>query len=163
MIFLKLIITIFFTFYHPPFAQPHVPDYERAVLPPASVTIDVDAMCDEAVVADDVDRTEHVSELAWLFHRSDLFGEDWWKALMIVDRESGCRQTAISPTRDYGLFQINKKVWGTSWARDVCDIGREFFDERWKVPEENARAARCIRERQGWRAWVVCKWAWCRR
>lgn len=146
-------------------------DDDRDLLPPLpdEVAFDYESLCDEAVAVDGRDRAEVVTELAWLFHEDQHFGDDWWQALLVVDAESGCRKEVRSRTNDFGLFQINRKTWGNLWGAQVCGIGRSFFGERYKSPEENTRAARCIYDRplgkhgiHKWRPWVACRWSWCR-
>lgn len=89
---------------------------EKDLMPPLpqGISLDYEEMCEEAVVHEGKNRTEIITDLAWLFYRGDLFGDDWYKALVIVDAESGCSHVARGSdnshrnnTGDFGLFQIN--------------------------------------------------------
>lgn len=66
-------------------------------------------------------------------------------AICIASEESGLRRYAVSPTGDYGLFQINRTAH-SGWV----DFGR-IFD-----PLYNARVAyRLSRRGTAWGPWVV--------
>ena len=73
----------------------------------------------------------------------------------IAGCESSFRQfekdggVVISPTGDYGLFQINKKVWHGR-ARE---LGLDYE----KSTADNLRMARHIYEKQGLKAWTCSK------
>ena len=68
-------------------------------------------------------------------------------ATRIAICESNLNPTAYSRTHDIGLFQINQVNWG--WIR--AEFGYTFEDL--KDPYKNARVAKVIRDRAGWRAW----------
>lgn len=84
------------------------------------------------------------------------FPEQYDKAVRVVNCESGMNPDAVSPTSDYGLFQINKvhrpmvERMGYSWS--------QIFD-----PYVNSRVARVIyddaaRRGNGWSPWT-CRYA----
>jgi soluble lytic murein transglycosylase-like protein len=75
------------------------------------------------------------------------FGSEAPYATRIAICESGLNPTAYSRTHDIGLFQINQVNWG--WIR--AEFGYTFEDL--KDPYKNARVAKVIRDRAGWRAW----------
>jgi soluble lytic murein transglycosylase-like protein len=68
-------------------------------------------------------------------------------ALLTMSKESSCNPTAVSPTRDHGLMQINEvhlaKVGGNVNA---------LYD-----PETNIRVASTIFAGRGWNAWYAVR------
>lgn len=80
----------------------------------------------------------------------EAFGDLAPEAVRIARCESGLRPTAVSPTDDHGLFQINVvhradfiRVTGRSWGA--------VYDAL-----TNARYARWLHDRQGWAPWAPC-------
>lgn len=72
--------------------------------------------------------------------------------------ESGGNTDAISPTHDYGLWQINKKVWQHESNLFGTGSGKIFFAlGRWKGKYYNAMAARTVYRKQGYAAWSTYK------
>jgi hypothetical protein len=79
---------------------------------------------------------------------STVFGPRAPEATTIARCESGLRPTAVSPTDDHGLFQINilhrpdfVRVTGLPWS--------SIYD-----PLANTRYARWLHDRQGWAPWA---------
>lgn len=77
-----------------------------------------------------------------------VFGPVAPQATRIAECESGLRPTAVSPTNDHGLFQINivhrtefTRVTGQPWS----DVYNPYF---------NARYAKSLYDRQGWSPWT---------
>lgn len=73
-------------------------------------------------------------------------GSDWDVGLMtaISGAESGWDTTAISPTHDYGIMQININAWP------------ELFQQyTWDDPGDNAKMAYHVWKIQGYRAWTT--------
>lgn len=58
--------------------------------------------------------------------------------------ESGRRTDAIGPTNDWGLWQINRRVWGPLFKK---------WD--WWKPIDNGRMMKHILDRQGLQAWTI--------
>ena len=79
------------------------------------------------------------------------FGSEAPYATRIAICESNLNPTAYSRTHDIGLFQINRVNWG--WIR--AEFGYTFEDL--KDPYKNARVAKVIRDRAGWRAWTCSR------
>jgi hypothetical protein len=80
---------------------------------------------------------------AWVIRVGDY---DWDPVVMvaIAGAESGWNTDAISPTNDYGLFQINRTVWAF------------LFDlYNWRDGLENTVMAYYVWRRQGYSAWTV--------
>lgn len=71
---------------------------------------------------------------------------NWDPAIMaaIATAESGGRPRAISPTHDYGLWQINRHYWGGLFA-----------EHPWYNPHANAWMACYVWKRQGYSAWAT--------
>ena len=68
----------------------------------------------------------------------------------IASCESEHKLDAVSPTRDYGLFQINKKWWLKELQRlEIIEELEDLFN-----PHNNAQAAKHIYGIQGLDAWV---------
>lgn len=76
-------------------------------------------------------------------------------ATCIINRESGGNPTAISPTRDYGLFQINRAAHRANFERMY---GRSF-DKYALTVDYNGKYARYLydyyrsRGMSGWTPW----------
>lgn len=79
------------------------------------------------------------------------FPEVYDKAVRVATCESGLDPSAVSPTNDHGLFQINYvhrsrvESMGYSWS--------QIYD-----PYVNSRVARSLYNESGWRPWV-CSYA----
>lgn len=71
------------------------------------------------------------------------------KARCIIQRESGGNPTAISPTQDYGLFQINRAAHKTTFERRY----NRRFETYALTVEYNARYARYLYDVAGWSPW----------
>lgn len=71
---------------------------------------------------------------------------EWDPVIMtaIAGAESGYDTEAVSPTNDWGLFQINRDVWG--WLFDQYD---------WADPIGNTTMALIVWRSQGYNAWVA--------
>lgn len=67
-------------------------------------------------------------------------------ALLTMSKESGCRPTAVSPTNDHGLMQINCTYHCSKVGGDV----NALYD-----PETNVRLASQIYAGRGWNAWYA--------
>jgi hypothetical protein len=74
------------------------------------------------------------------------FGSDADVMIAIAKCESNLSQSAISPTRDFGVFQINEKVWDDTANRLGLDYKNSF--------EDNLEMAVLIHRVQGKSAWV---------
>lgn len=73
-----------------------------------------------------------------------LWGDQSPRALCIVRRESGWNPRAVSPTNDYGLFQLNAihaRTFGPRWLQ-VLD------------PVANVRMAYTLYRSSGWQPWA---------
>lgn len=70
-------------------------------------------------------------------------------ARCIIQRESGGNPSAISPTRDYGLFQINRRAHKAQFER----IFGAPFERKALDPDLNSRYARYLYDRVGWSPW----------
>ena len=68
-------------------------------------------------------------------------------ALAVMKAESGCNPSALSPTADRGLMQINQ----VHRAKVGGDLSALFN------PTTNIRVAYQVYQGAGWRAWSVCK------
>lgn len=62
----------------------------------------------------------------------------------IAQAESSLNTDAISPTHDYGLWQINRLVWGPAGFDSVT---------QWRDPLYNAQWAKRVYDQQGLTAW----------
>lgn len=69
-------------------------------------------------------------------------------AIAVAWAESSGSPTVVSSTGDYGVWQINLKVWGKTLGLSA---------EQLKNPAINARAAYQIFKRSGWGAWTTYK------
>ena len=103
----------------------------QSTVPATSIVILSDAKCPEwsgyAAIYFDADELEIVDRIMW--------------------QESRCQADAISPTRDYGLMQINWATWGPM----VTDLGLTRDDLL--VPAVNIMVGRMVAveaERLGW-------------
>lgn len=84
-------------------------------------------------------------------------GRFWFKdvpngpniASCIMKRESGFNPKAISPTRDYGLFQINRKAHKKSFEKKIGGPFEKVALGAWS----NARYARHLYNQAGWSPW----------
>jgi len=75
-----------------------------------------------------------------------MFPEEPEKMLAIARCESSLNQDAVSPTRDFGVFQINEASWD--------DLSTEMgLDYKGSV-RDNLLMARHVYEVQGLSAWV---------
>jgi hypothetical protein len=79
----------------------------------------------------------------------EVFGPQCSNALIIAQRESGFRIKVISPTNDYGLFQINCP----SHAAKVGGDCTKLFDL-----ETNLSVAKQIFNASGWCPWTTAKY-----
>ena len=70
-------------------------------------------------------------------------------ARCIIKRESGGNANAISPTRDYGLFQINRAAHKAQFER----LFGPPFERKALDPDLNSRYARYLYDRVGWSPW----------
>lgn len=77
-------------------------------------------------------------------------GEDLFKMVAIAGRESGWNPSNKNPnTSDHGMWQVNWSANGKTMMRELGISGpADLFD-----PKMNARAARILWERGGWRPW----------
>jgi hypothetical protein len=73
---------------------------------------------------------------------------EWHNADRIVGCESEWDERNVSPTSDYGLFQINRPSHPDAFVRGY----RRMFD-----PVVNSRYARRMQSRAGWRPWVCAR------
>ena len=71
------------------------------------------------------------------------------KAACIIKRESGGNPAAISPTHDYGLFQINRAAHKASFENRY----HRRFETYALTVEYNARYARYLYDVAGWTPW----------
>jgi hypothetical protein len=73
-------------------------------------------------------------------------GGQWDPIIMtaIAGAESGWNTTAISPTQDYGLWQINFSAW--------LDL---FRTHTWTDPTQNGQMAFAVWRQQGYHAWTT--------
>jgi hypothetical protein len=80
------------------------------------------------------------------------FGDDAKRMEQIFTCESGLRQfdsegnVIVSPTRDFGIAQINEKVWDSKAKEMGLDYKGSMFD--------NLKMAKHIYDVSGKRAWV---------
>ena len=72
------------------------------------------------------------------------------KADCIMRKESGYNPRAVSPTGDYGLFQINQAAWYSTFQRVTGKPWSYIFNPYW-----NASFARWIYDRSGWAPWTT--------
>jgi len=85
------------------------------------------------------------------------FPDNWEIMERIAYCESGFRQydkngkTIESPTKDYGLLQINRKVWG----KKAIELGLDVHST-----EDNIKMARHIYDVQGIEAWDMSRHCW---
>lgn len=80
-------------------------------------------------------------------------GQDNAIAHRVVKCESNYNPSAVSPTNDHGLFQINATTWNKPGHPDpVADwIGRNW--QKRYDPATNALMAKMIRQKYGWKMW----------
>ena len=71
------------------------------------------------------------------------------KAACIIQRESGGDPKAISPTQDYGLFQLNRAAHAANFYR----LYHRSFTTYALTVEYNARYARYLYDVAGWTPW----------
>lgn len=69
-------------------------------------------------------------------------------ALLTMQKESGCRPTAVSPTNDHGLMQINCTYHCSKVGGNV----NALYD-----PETNVKLAADIYAGRGWTAWYAVR------
>ena len=74
------------------------------------------------------------------------FPEEPNNMLAIVNCESGFNQSAVSHTRDFGLFQINEKTWDAT----AQEMGLDYKGSL----DDNITMARYVYDIQGINAWV---------
>jgi hypothetical protein len=79
---------------------------------------------------------------------NSVFGPVAPQAVKVAECESGLRPTAVSPTNDHGLFQINivhqadfTRVTGQPWSA--------VYDQLY-----NSLYAKALYDRQGWAPWT---------
>src|SRR3954452_25302179 len=72
------------------------------------------------------------------------------KADCIMRKESGYNPRAVSPTGDYGLFQINRSALYGTFQPVTGQPWSSIFNPYW-----NAKFARWIYVRQGWSPWTT--------
>jgi hypothetical protein len=103
----------------------------QSTVPATSIVILSDAKCPE---------WSGYAATFWPAHMLDVVDQIMWQ-------ESRCQADAISPTRDYGLMQINWATWGPM----VTDLGLTRDDLL--VPAVNIMVGRMVAveaERLGW-------------
>jgi hypothetical protein len=81
---------------------------------------------------------------------TSVFGTNAAEAIKIAQCESGLRPTAVSPTNDHGLFQINA-VHQPDFTRATGQPWSAVYDAM-----TNTRYAKWLYDRQGWAPWS-CK------
>lgn len=74
-------------------------------------------------------------------------------ARRVAKCESNYDASAVSPTNDHGLFQINATTWNQPGHPDeVADFIGRNWDKRYN-PMWNAYFAKLIRDKYGWKMW----------
>lgn len=71
----------------------------------------------------------------------------WAEGAATAYAESDDNRKSISPTGDYGLFQINKKAWGQFFTPQYPDA--------WQDPIINAGMGKKVYDAQGWGGWTA--------
>lgn len=88
-------------------------------------------------------------EAVWMhFADNGSSGELHSQAQRVVSCESGWNPTAVSPTNDHGLFQINRRWHEASFTQVTGQSWDKVYDPYW-----NALYARHIYNTQGWSPW----------
>lgn len=95
----------------------------------------------------------HQNWVQYPMDQSSLVPESFLKpnaiiAIAVAWAESTGNPNAVSSTGDYGVWQINLKVWGATLG---------FTGEQLKNPSINGRAAYSVFKRSGWGAWTTYK------
>lgn len=93
--------------------------------------------------------TEQIIELTY-----EHFGDNAERMLEIAECESGLSQTRngevlMSPTRDFGAYQINEKTWDKTFTEMGLDYKNNLQD--------NILAAKYIYSQSGEGAWVCSR------
>lgn len=107
----------------------------------------------EVIIAKQMERCELAQKLKQL----GLSNADNAKYVCIAFRESTFRTHVISPTKDYGIFQLNGRWWcqpsdGTQ-SSNVCKLSCEsLLDDD---ISDDLTCAEKIRKQQGWNAWAT--------
>jgi hypothetical protein len=85
--------------------------------------------------------------IAHAAERAGFAGQDLLIAVQVALAEHGgtVHTTKISPTGDYGVWQINYAAHK--------DLFEQF--KNWGLPEENAKMARAVWTERGWNAWTT--------
>lgn len=79
------------------------------------------------------------------------FPDDPDTAMRIVTCESNWDPTEVSPTGDYGLFQINRRTWEDEFEGEW---GMGDWDENIFDVNTNIRVAQKLHAAAGWAPWV---------
>lgn len=83
-----------------------------------------------------------------------IFPHETAKATRVASCESELVPTAVSPTNDHGLFQINAPTWNKPWHPDPV---AQWIGANWHKrydPVTNAIMAKMIRDKYGWAQWT---------
>ena len=84
---------------------------------------------------------------------AQVFGPKAGEAERVAHCESSMNPTAVSPTNDHGLFQINSRYHRTSFEQVTGQPWDMVYDAFW-----NTVYAKHLYDTQGWQPWS-CRYA----